>query len=364
MLRVDAAFSRRDAVQVTAGLFMEEPPGQTSPEPPPPGAPPAAPAAGAPATAAPAGGPGTAPTAKVDPAVVLAVVRAASGTAHAAILYEGQARAAGIAQELEISGYVGDASWVGYPIVSGRWYANPGEVVVSSYFLNHTGRQVGDRLTFDSGQVATIVGEVLAGTGNLIVIGDATLLKEPLHVVIEIGLAPGTDAAGYAAALGKQFGEESGVYVEDRSSDYDAEAFIILETLIATLTLLLCAVAALGVLNTVVLTTRERTQEIGVLKALGMTPRQTRTMVITSMVGLGLVAGVVAVPLGVRLHHWIVPLMGEGAGTPLPASVIDVYGLPQLVLLGCAGIALAVVGALLPAGWAARTRVATALRAE
>jgi putative ABC transport system permease protein len=35
-----------------------------------------------------------------------------------------------------------------------------------------------------------------------------------------------------------------------------------------------------------------------------------------------------------------------------------------VVLLALAGLVIAVVGALLPAGWAARTRTASALRAE
>jgi putative ABC transport system permease protein len=134
--------------------------------------------------------------------------------------------------------------------------------------------------------------------------------------------------------------------------------------LITTLTLLLCGVAALGVLNTVVLNMRERVQEIGVLKSLGMTPGQTHTMVITSMVGLGLLAGAIAVPIGVALQHRILPIMGDAAGTALPNSIVDVYGTGQLIVLGATGILLAVLGALLPAGWAARSRVATALRAE
>jgi putative ABC transport system permease protein len=56
--------------------------------------------------------------------------------------------------------------------------------------------------------------------------------------------------------------------------------------------------------------------------------------------------------------------MGDAASTALPDSIVDVYGSRKLLLLGCAGIVVAVLGALLPAGWAARTRVATALRAE
>jgi len=44
--------------------------------------------------------------------------------------------------------------------------------------------------------------------------------------------------------------------------------------------------------------------------------------------------------------------------------VLNVYQLGELVLLAVSGLVIAVVGALLPAGWAARTRTAFALRAE
>ncbi|HEY1486568.1 MAG TPA: ABC transporter permease, partial [Micromonosporaceae bacterium] len=129
-------------------------------------------------------------------------------------------------------------------------------------------------------------------------------------------------------------------------------------------TLLLCIVAALGVLNTVVLNTRERRHDIGVLRALGMTPRQIRSMVVTSMIGLGLLAGIIAVPCGVALQHLIVPAMADAAGTGLPSDIVAVYSAGQLVLLGAVGIVLAIVGALLPAEWVARIRTAEALRAE
>jgi putative ABC transport system permease protein len=56
--------------------------------------------------------------------------------------------------------------------------------------------------------------------------------------------------------------------------------------------------------------------------------------------------------------------MGRGAGYNLPASILDVFGPVELVLFGLGGIVIAVLGALLPAGWAARTRTATALRTE
>jgi putative ABC transport system permease protein len=54
----------------------------------------------------------------------------------------------------------------------------------------------------------------------------------------------------------------------------------------------------------------------------------------------------------------------SSAGVRLPGTVLDVYGPAELLLFGLAGLVIAVVGALLPAGWAARTRVAVALRTE
>jgi putative ABC transport system permease protein len=135
-------------------------------------------------------------------------------------------------------------------------------------------------------------------------------------------------------------------------------------SLVATLSLLISAVAALGVFNTVVLNTRERVHEIGVLKSIGMTPRQVQVMVVTSMVTIGVLAGAIAVPVGWALHRWIVPVMADAAGTGIPHSILAVYRPVELIALGATGVALAVLGALVPAGWAARTRAATALRAE
>jgi putative ABC transport system permease protein len=82
------------------------------------------------------------------------------------------------------------------------------------------------------------------------------------------------------------------------------------------------------------------------------------------MAGIGLVAGALATPLGDLVHHKVVPVMADGAGTRIPASFLDVYTPVELVGLGAAGILLAVLGALVPAGWAARTRIARAMRAE
>ena len=129
------------------------------------------------------------------------------------------------------------------------------------------------------------------------------------------------------------------------------------------LTLLLAAVAGLGVLNTVVLQTRERVHDLGVFKAVGMTPRQVTAMVVCSVAGIGLIAGLVAIPAGVALQRYVLPVMAHAAQTGVPPSVLDVY-VGELVLLALSGLVIAAAGALVPAGWAARARTASALRAE
>jgi len=130
------------------------------------------------------------------------------------------------------------------------------------------------------------------------------------------------------------------------------------------LTILITVVAGLGVLNTVALQIRERAHEIGVFKSIGMTPRQTLAMIVCSVAFIGLAAGIVAIPAGVYLHHSVVPVMAHAANSGYPASLISVYATWQLVLLDLAGLVIAVAGALGPAGWAAGTRTASALRAE
>ncbi|WBC15438.1 hypothetical protein O7600_00975 [Micromonospora sp. WMMA1998] len=56
--------------------------------------------------------------------------------------------------------------------------------------------------------------------------------------------------------------------------------------------------------------------------------------------------------------------MAASGGLRLPETLLDVYGPVLLTALALGGPVTALLGALLPAGWAARTRTATALRTE
>lgn len=103
-----------------------------------------------------------------------------------------------------------------------------------------------------------------------------------------------------------------------------------MDSMTALLTLMLVAVTGLGVLGGVVLDTHEPIRELGVHKALGMTPRQTLAPVLTSVVPAGLVGAAGGVPLGMSVHGVVTRSVGRSAGPRLPESVLSVYGTPLL----------------------------------
>jgi putative ABC transport system permease protein len=341
--RVQAAFSRASAVQVKVEV-ME--PGGTG------------------------RGPVVVPKDELaDPAAVRAAIQAQPGTAWLVGVRQREVDLAGSTEPLEVDAYDGDASWVGYQLISGRWYHGPDQAVAGSQMLRLTGTKVGDHITIGTelGQRRLhIVGEVFRLGGATIIMdaaGLAGLVERAAPNRFEVALTGGTDPHAYVQALAAAVGSLA-VLPQVTADTEGSDTIRIMLGLITTLSLLLAGVAALGVFNTVVLNTRERVHEIGVLKSIGMTPRQVGVMVVTSMVTIGLVGGALAVPLGWALHRWILPVMGNAAGLGIPDSVLAVYGPAELVGLGAAGVALAVLGALVPAGWAGRTHPATALRAE
>jgi putative ABC transport system permease protein len=316
------------------------------------------------------GSPGAASFSPVQQRAITAALRAQPGTAHYVAETGQWVGVAGLTGQYPLTAFRGAAGWTGYDMISGHWYTGPGQAVVSTGFLNLTGKTVGSRVTFLLGGrriPVRIVGQDFDAHDQ----GVAMLTSWPTLAravppglarpdQYDVGLRPGTSPGAYLTALGTRLGPGYAVYPNSSKS-----VIVNLMTgLIGTLTLLLALVAGLGVLNTVILHTRERVHDLGVFRALGMTPRQTIAMVVCWVAGTGLVAGVIAVPAGVALHRYVLPVMASAANLGLPASFLNVYHGWELAALGLSGVAIAVAGALLPAGWAAGIRTAAALRAE
>ncbi|KOX19012.1 efflux ABC transporter, permease [Saccharothrix sp. NRRL B-16348] len=314
-------------------------------------------------------GPGVRPAERdVDPVAVSAAISAQAGTRAHYRTSETEVTVSGVAGTTAVVSFTGDATWDGYQLVSGRWFAQPGEAVAPTTFLVATGTAVGDTVTLDDGDKSVtvrIVGDVfeMSNDGMVVLTDAATFTSGSDRSSHHIAVRPGTDVTSYIDGLNSAL-KPLGATARPGRDDQASDTIILINSLTATLTLMLVAVAAMGVLNALVLDTRERIRDLGVHKALGMTPRQTIAMVLASVVVIGVVGGAVGVPAGVALHEAVLPAMGESAGISLPPSVFAVHDPLSLLLLGVGGLLIAVVGALLPAGWAAKTSTATALRAE
>jgi putative ABC transport system permease protein len=272
---------------------------------------------------------------------------------------------AGSTQTFTVQFYRGDAAAAGYEMLTGHWPDGPGQVVVSERFLRRTGLAVGETLTLEQQGKRTpvrIVGKVLVNSGNVVLSNWATLgLVAPGTPAdtYEIKLRPGADLTAFLAAV------TAGDPGLDALPKDDSDQFVAIIYLTVTLlTLMLGTVAALGVFNTVVLNTAERRRDLGMLKSIGMTPRQVVLMVVTSMAALGALGGLVGLPLGVLAHGLVMPAMARAAQVAFPARVLHVYHLPELALLALAGVGIAALGALLPARSAARLTIAEVLRSE
>jgi putative ABC transport system permease protein len=102
-------------------------------------------------------------------------------------------------------------------------------------------------------------------------------------------------------------------------------------------------VSLFGMVNTVVLSVFERTRELGMLRAIGMTRRQVRQMVRHESIITALIGVVLGLPLGIFLAALVTQaLAGDGVSLSVPVLTLVVF------------VAVGALAAILPAQWAAR----------
>jgi putative ABC transport system permease protein len=136
--------------------------------------------------------------------------------------------------------------------------------------------------------------------------------------------------------------------------DEDFNQFLVMLYILLTLSVI---VSIFGMVNTLVLSVYERTRELGMLRAVGMTRRQARRMVRHESVITALIGAALGLPLGVFLAALVTQALRE----------FDVrFSIPwgQLVLFAVIAVIVGILAAIMPARRAAKLNVLRALQYE
>jgi putative ABC transport system permease protein len=105
----------------------------------------------------------------------------------------------------------------------------------------------------------------------------------------------------------------------------------------------------------------ERTRELGVLRAIGVTPRQLWRLVMVETGLMGLIAGLLALPVGTVTAALLILVLNQRSF----GWSMDLQISPEILLQGLAlAIAAALLAGVYPALKMARTSPAEALRTE
>ncbi len=139
----------------------------------------------------------------------------------------------------------------------------------------------------------------------------------------------------------------------DKEDDEISQFLLLLYVLLA----LSVIISLFGMVNTLALSVFERTRELGMLRAVGMTRRQTRRMVRHESVITALIGAALGLPLGIFLALLVTQALSDyDLQFAIPAGALITFVIVSVI----AGI----VAAILPARRAARLRVLEALQYE
>jgi putative ABC transport system permease protein len=122
---------------------------------------------------------------------------------------------------------------------------------------------------------------------------------------------------------------------------------------------LIAGVFAIG--NILVITVKERTQEIGIRRALGATPKSIRQQIILESVFLTTIAGMLGIILGALVLYIIDVNFGQG---PDAALVNPTVNIPIIMIAFATLVVLGTLIGLIPAHMATLVRPIEALREE
>ncbi|MDX6345535.1 MAG: putative transport system permease protein [Streptomyces sp.] len=248
----------------------------------------------------------------------------------------------------------------------------PGRISLADAYAADHRLRIGSRVPvlFANGRRAVFtVGALTTGNGSLfsdnaaLLMGLSTAeryLPGSQDAALYVNAAPGTDPKALRASLEKALKPYPQVAVRDQA-DYKALVrgqISVLLNLVYGLLGLAIVIAVLGVVNTLALSVVERTREIGLLRAIGLSRFQLRRMIRLESVVIAVFGAVLGLGLGLvwgLASHEVLALKGMKA-LAIPWTTV------AAVLAG--SVVVGLVAALLPALRASRMNVLAAIAHE
>jgi putative ABC transport system permease protein len=317
---------------------------------------------------------GSRPDATLDPSLVRRLAAtpgvAGAGTSRGSVVRGPLGSVRVVALGLEAGRAPGFKFREGRPDVVWRAF-DAGAVIVSEPFAYRHAVGVGGsvRLRTDQGERAFPVAGVFYDYGSsagTVVMSRRTYDRfwdDRAISALALYAAPDADVARLMATLRDRAAGGQAVIIRSNRALRDASLEIFDRTFAITsvLRLLIIAVAFVGVLSALMALQLERAREHGVLRVLGLTPGQVWGVVIAQTGLMGVVAGLLAIPVGIMLAAVLVFVINRRSfGWTMPLDVAPMV-LGHGFLLA---VAAALLAGLYPAWKMAAAPAAEALRDE
>ena len=252
----------------------------------------------------------------------------------------------------------------------------PRQLAVAKTIADDNGWRVGTAVpvTFADGATEQFTVGALYGTTDVVgqvLVGRAAWAPhatQDVDATVLVGLRSGTSLESGRAAVERVVAPYGAPTVQDRDEYIAsvASGVNMVLGLIYVLLFLAILIAGMGIANTLSLSIYERTRELGVLRAVGQTRGQLRSMVRWESVIVSTFGAVGGLGVGGFLGWALVTVASHANASEGPARNLGVFALPveQLAVVLVVGALVGVIAGVRPARRAARLNVLDAIAAQ
>jgi putative ABC transport system permease protein len=245
-----------------------------------------------------------------------------------------------------------------------------GQVLISSVIAEKYGLEAGDQITLltkvgprQFGVAGVVVdyfnqGMVISGSWSDM---ERNFRQRDANAFL-IKIAPGLDRDAMRQRIDDLYGKRERLIIET-NQDILGKVTVLMQQafrMFDVLALIAMMVGFFGIINTLTMNVIERTQEIGMLRGVGMTRGQVVRMILAEAALIGVIGGVLGLAFGIILARIFMLAMTAMSGY----SLTFLLPLQRIILAVVMAFLVSQVAASLPAARAARIRILDAIQYE